>query len=93
MSAKKLGMTTVIDQAARWRESLPTATCGDLSSRVEIFPKSPPGDLASRNPKPIGPDDLAAKAVEMMERYSITTLVVDGNSRKQLSGSCICMIC
>jgi arabinose-5-phosphate isomerase len=24
----------------------------------------------------IGPDELAAKAVEMMERYSITTLVV-----------------
>jgi arabinose-5-phosphate isomerase len=24
----------------------------------------------------IGPDDLAAKAVEMMERFSITTLVV-----------------
>jgi arabinose-5-phosphate isomerase len=32
--------------------------------------------LASHDPKLIGPDELAAKAVEMMERYSITTLVV-----------------
>jgi arabinose-5-phosphate isomerase len=38
--------------------------------------------LASRNPKSIGPDDLAAKAVEIMERYSITTLVVTEGDRK-----------
>jgi arabinose-5-phosphate isomerase len=38
--------------------------------------------LASRRPKLIGPDELAAKAVEMMERYSITTLIVSENAKR-----------
>ncbi|MDH5626603.1 MAG: CBS domain-containing protein [Nitrospira sp.] len=29
----------------------------------------------------MGPDDLAAKAVEMMERFSVTTLVVTEGDR------------
>ena len=33
----------------------------------------------------IGPDELAAKAVEMMERYAITTLVV-ADKAKQIVG-------
>ena len=46
------------------------------------FAKVTAGDLASRNPKVIKPDDLAAKAVEQMERFSITTLVVAESDRK-----------
>ncbi|HBH78535.1 MAG TPA: D-arabinose 5-phosphate isomerase, partial [Nitrospira sp.] len=38
-------------------------------------------ELATPNPKSIGPDELAAKAVEMMERFSITTLVVTEDGR------------
>jgi arabinose-5-phosphate isomerase len=34
------------------------------------------GDLASKQPKMIGPDELAARAVQMMELSSITSLVV-----------------
>ena len=34
------------------------------------------GDLASRNPKTIAPDELATAAVHLMERFSITSLVV-----------------
>ena len=34
------------------------------------------GDLASRRPKTIGPDELATTAVALMERFSITALVV-----------------
>jgi arabinose-5-phosphate isomerase len=30
----------------------------------------------------IGPDELAAKAVEMMERFSITTLVVAEQAKR-----------
>ena len=33
-------------------------------------------DLASRRPKTIGPDELATTAVALMERFSITALVV-----------------
>ncbi len=76
MSAKKLGMTTVVDRAGALQGVI---TDGDLRRFVQQggdFSKVTAGSLASRRPKLIGPDELAAKAVEMMERYSITTLVV-----------------
>jgi arabinose-5-phosphate isomerase len=82
MTAKKLGMTTVIDGRGKLAGII---TDGDLRRFIQRggdFSKVTAGELASRNPKSIGPDDLAAKAVEMMERYSITTLVVTEGDRK-----------
>jgi arabinose-5-phosphate isomerase len=82
MSAKKLGMTTVVDRAGAL---LGVITDGDLRRFVQQggdFSKITAGSLASRRPKLIGPDELAAKAVEMMERYSITTLVVADNAKR-----------
>jgi arabinose-5-phosphate isomerase len=76
MSGKKLGMTTVVDRAGTL---IGVITDGDIRrslQRGEDFQKMSAGQLAIRHPKTIGPDDLAAKAVEVMERYSITTLVV-----------------
>jgi len=76
MTAKKLGMTTVVDRAGALSGVI---TDGDLRRFIQRggdFLKATASELASRNPKSIGPDDLAAKAVEMMERHSITTLVV-----------------
>jgi arabinose-5-phosphate isomerase len=82
MSVKKLGMTTVIDRAGAL---LGVITDGDLRRFLQQggdFSKITAGSLASRHPKLIGPDELAAKAVEMMERYSITTLVVADNAKR-----------
>ena len=82
MSAKKLGMTTVVDRAGAL---LGVITDGDLRRFVQQggdFSKGTAGSLASRRPKLIGPDELAAKAVEMMERYAITTLVVADNAKR-----------
>jgi arabinose-5-phosphate isomerase len=82
MTAKKLGMTTVIDGRGKLAGII---TDGDLRRFIQRggdFSKVTAGELASRNPKSIGPDNLAAKAVEMMERYSITTLVVTEGDRK-----------
>ncbi len=76
MSAKKLGMTTVVDQVGALTGII---TDGDLRRFLQQggdFSNTTAGSLASHDPKLIGPDELAAKAVEMMERYSITTLVV-----------------
>ena len=81
MSAKKLGMTTVVDRAG---SLVGVITDGDLRRFVQQggdFSKGTAGSLASRHPKLIGADELAAKAVEMMERYSITTLVVAENAK------------
>jgi arabinose-5-phosphate isomerase len=82
MSAKKLGMTTVVDRAGAL---VGIITDGDLRRFVQQggdFSKISAGSLASRRPKLIGPDELAAKAVEMMERYSITALVVTDNAKR-----------
>lgn len=76
MTAKKLGMTTVVDQAGKLAGII---TDGDLRRFIQgggDFTKATARELASRHPKTIGPDDLAARAVEVMERFSITTLVV-----------------
>lgn len=81
MSGKKLGMTTVVDQ-----DGLLTGivTDGDLRRFIQRggeISKSTARELATKNPKTVGPDDLAAKAVEIMERLSITTLVVTEDGR------------
>jgi arabinose-5-phosphate isomerase len=82
ITAKKLGMTTVTDGQGKLAGII---TDGDLRRFLQQggdFAKATAGELASRNPKTIGPDDLAAKAVERMERYAITTLVVTEGERK-----------
>lgn len=82
MSAKKLGMTSVVDRTGAL---VGVITDGDIRrslQRGEDFQKMSAGQLASRNPKTIRPDDLAAKAVEIMERHAITTLVVSEGDRK-----------
>lgn len=82
ITAKKLGMTTVTDTNGHL---LGIITDGDLRRFIQQngdFSKITAGALASRNPKLIGPDDLAARAVEMMERFSITTLVVTAADRR-----------
>jgi arabinose-5-phosphate isomerase len=81
MTVKKLGMTTVVDSKGRLSG---TITDGDLRRFIQRggdFAKATAGELCSRNPKTIGADDLAAKAVELMERYTITTLIVTRGDR------------
>jgi arabinose-5-phosphate isomerase len=84
ITAKKLGMTTVTDGNGKLAGII---TDGDLRRFLQQggdFAKVNAGGLASRHPKTIGPEDLAAKAVEQMERFSITTLVVTEGDRKIL---------
>jgi arabinose-5-phosphate isomerase len=81
MTAKKLGMTTVVDEAGGL---VGVITDGDLRRCVQRgadVVNTTARELASTNPKTVGPDELAAKAVEMMERFSITTLVVTEDGR------------
>ena len=82
MSAKKLGMTTVVNRTGAL---VGIITDGDVRRFLQQggdFSKITAGSLASRRPKLIGPDELAAKAVEMMERYAITTLVVSDDPKR-----------
>jgi len=82
MSAKRLGMTTVVDGRGRL---VGIITDGDLR-RQQLAHGSlldrRAGECMSRDPKLIAADDLAARALSVMEAHSITSLVVtDGDGR------------
>jgi arabinose-5-phosphate isomerase len=76
MSAKRLGMTTV-QQAGRL---LGVLSDGDLRRLLErdgpaAFHKTA-AEVMNRSPHTIAPQPLAPEALEIMERYRITSLVV-----------------
>ncbi len=76
MTTKKLGMTTVLDGQGGL---LGVITDGDLRRCLEKgvdLTTAKVRDLASRSPKTITADALAARAVQIMEEFSITSLVV-----------------
>jgi arabinose-5-phosphate isomerase len=69
-------MTTVLDDASRL---FGVITDGDLRRCLEKgldLAAVHVHDIASRSPKTITPDALAARAVQIMEEFSITSLVV-----------------
>ena len=70
------GMTTVVDGQGRL---VGVFTDGDLR-RLHLVGAATPdlraGDAANREPKVVRADDLAAKALEVMEAFAITGLVI-----------------
>jgi arabinose-5-phosphate isomerase len=76
ITRKRLGMTTVVDEGGRL---IGVITDGDLR-RLHLQPEPiaelRAGQVATRNPKVIGAEDLAAKALEVMETFAITSLVI-----------------
>lgn len=76
MSRKRLGLTAVVDAD---RKVVGIFTDGDLrralDRRVGIH-DSTMADVMTRGPRTIGPNELAAEAVLMMEQHSINGLLV-----------------
>ncbi len=76
MTRKGLGMTAIIDDSNRVTGIF---TDGDLRRALEItidLHAATLADLMSRHPKTIGPDQLAAEAVEKMQNLKINGLLV-----------------
>jgi arabinose-5-phosphate isomerase len=76
MTKKRFGMTTVVDADGRL---LGVITDGDLRRLHLKMPSIggvSAGEVASTTPKTIAADDLAAKALEVMEAWAITSLIV-----------------
>lgn len=77
MSAKKLGMTTVVDANGRLAGIL---TDGDLRRLMEKHRgatlEMTAGQCMTRNPQTIGPQVLASEALNLMEKRKITSVVV-----------------
>jgi arabinose-5-phosphate isomerase len=85
ISSKRLGVTVVADHEKR---ILGIITDGDLRRGIEKWGKAVfdmnAGEVMSRNPKTISEDELAVKALSLMEGYSITSLAVpdeDGRAK------------
>jgi arabinose-5-phosphate isomerase len=82
MSRKGLGLTAVVDSDER---VVGVFTDGDLrrvlDRQVDLH-TTPMSAVMTRNPRTIGPQALAAEAVNLMEQHRITALpVVDGDGR------------
>lgn len=83
ISSKKLGMTSVLDNKGKLSGII---TDGDLRRLLEkgetdIF-RIKANDVMTRNPKTIKGNELAAKAVSIMEQHSITSLIVVNEDNK-----------
>ena len=77
ISSKRLGVAIVTDTG---RKVLGIVTDGDLRRGIEKWGKAvfdmKAGEVMTGNPKTISEDELAAKALSVMEGHSITALVV-----------------
>ena len=82
MSRKNLGITAVVDDRGKLRGVF---TDGDLrralDRRIDVH-DTPIGDVMTRGGKTIHRDDLAAKAVRLMEDHGITALLVTDEGEK-----------
>jgi arabinose-5-phosphate isomerase len=83
MSAKKLGMTTVLNSNGSLSGII---TDGDLRRLMErqggATLSLTAGDAMTRNPQTIGPHVLASEALNAMEKKKITSIVVVDESQK-----------
>jgi len=85
MSAKKLGMTTVVNGDGTLAGIL---TDGDLRRLMEkhggMVVDMKLADCMTRNPQTIGPDVLASEALTLMEKRRITCVIVVDQARNVL---------
>lgn len=82
MTHKKLGMTTVIDAAGKL---IGIFTDGDvrraLDNNTDIH-QTPVDEVMTKSPKTIRSDMLAAEALNMMETFKITSLVITNDDQQ-----------
>ena len=82
MTRKRFGMTTVVDASGRLAGIITDGDLRRLHLREGVIDGLRAGDVASREPKVIAADDLAAKALEVMEAWAITSLVIVDTERR-----------
>jgi arabinose-5-phosphate isomerase len=81
MTRKGLGMTTVVDGQGRLVGVITDGDLRRLHLQGGALETRRAGEVATRTPKTIGADDLAAKALEAMEGRITSLVVVDESHR------------
>lgn len=82
ISSKTLGMTCVVDGEGVLEGIITDGDLRRLMERVEDPFSTVAKDFMSVNPKTIDRDELAVRALSVMEHYSITSLIiVDGETK------------
>ncbi len=85
ISSKRLGVTIVVDSDDK---ILGIITDGDLRRGIEKWGKALfdmiAEDVMTKNPKTISENELAVKALAIMEKYSITSIVVPDDNGKAI---------
>lgn len=81
ISSKRLGITVVAEGSGAMSGII---TDGDVRRGIEKWGKDffdmKAGDVMTRNPRVIAEDELAAKALAVMEKHAISALVVTGDN-------------
>ncbi|AOI96969.1 MULTISPECIES: arabinose 5-phosphate isomerase KdsD [Burkholderia] len=76
ITAKRLGMTAVVDTDGRVAGIFTDGDLRRVLARDGDFRTLPIVDVMTREPRTIGPDNLAVEAVELMERHRINQMLV-----------------
>ena len=76
ITAKRLGMTAVVDAAGHVAGIFTDGDLRRVLARDGDFRTLPITDVMTRQPRTIGPDHLAVEAVELMERHRINQMLV-----------------
>ncbi len=79
ISSKQLGITAVVNEQG---SLLGIITDGDLRRMLEknvSIEKITAADIMTKNPKTIGPDELAVEALDLLRKYGISQLAVSDN--------------
>ncbi|RQR28796.1 MULTISPECIES: arabinose 5-phosphate isomerase KdsD [unclassified Burkholderia] len=76
ITAKRLGMTAVVDAAGKVAGIFTDGDLRRVLARDGDFRTLPIVDVMTREPRTIGPDQLAVEAVELMERHRINQMLV-----------------
>jgi arabinose-5-phosphate isomerase len=84
ITSKKLGVTIVKDEKGRICGLI---TDGDLRRALEKYPdllSREAAEIMTRSPKTVRSGSLAVEALQIMEKYSITSLVIPDEERKPI---------
>lgn len=82
MSSKKLGFTCVVDQEEKLVGIITDGDLRRLLEKTQDIWNLPAKEAMTKDPKTIAKEDLATKAVAIMENHAITSLVIIDNNKK-----------